>query len=201
MPKSAEEIIEAREHAEEAAQESKADAPTSGNAAASAIPQDVVVLQLRVAGSTAPELRLSLRLLPQHSQSSVDWVRQAAKAGCVGELYRSERGFLVQGRINCDAKRTEVSTTVVKGSCPPGVKPDPNRRCPSHDPNCGCHGPISTVMQIEHVTWGALTALTKLIAHPRHAFDSVCWQWNMAWWAGLEYARHSSNAEPATSVD
>ena len=31
---------------------------------------------------------------------------------------------------------------VVKGDCPAGANADRSRKCPSHDPNCGCHGPI-----------------------------------------------------------
>ena len=63
---------------------------------------------------------------------------EAAAASCPGELYRSEHNFLIQGRISCATHHTKV----VKGDCPPGASKDPNRQCPSHDPNCGCHGPI-----------------------------------------------------------
>jgi hypothetical protein len=146
LPKSVEEIVEAREHAAEAAKEAK---EVGGAAAAaltakpSAATEEVAELRLSVAGG-AQDLRLRLRLLPQHSESSVAFVREAATANCVGELYRSERDFLVQGRIDCGAQRHAgaVTTVVSKGGCPPGIQADPHRQCPSHDPNCGCHGPI-----------------------------------------------------------
>lgn len=84
------------------------------------------------------KLGLRLKLLPEFSQSSVAFLKEAAAASCPGELYRSEHSFLIQGRISCATHHTKV----VKGDCPPGASKDPNRQCPSHDPNCGCHGPI-----------------------------------------------------------
>lgn len=144
-------VVEAGSHAAEAEVKSKDIA--LGDTASASEP-DVAELRIAVADG-AQDLRLRLKLLPQHSQSSVDWLRQAAKAGCAGELYRSERGFLVQGRIDCAAKRSEVTTTVVKGSCPPDVTPDPHRQCPSHDPQCGCHGPI---MEYGMVGWAGGSA-------------------------------------------
>jgi hypothetical protein len=84
--------------------------------------------------------RRQLKLFPQYSQSSVDFVQYAASAVCRGELYRSEKNFLVQGRISCPPGSSHPK--VVKGDCPAGIPPDKSRRCPSHDPNCGCHGPI-----------------------------------------------------------
>ena len=102
---------------------------------------DVVELQLNVADSEEV-LRLRLKLSPQYSESSVAFIKEAAEAGCIGELYRSERGFLVQGKIDCTHHSGHAMTKVVKGSCPPGVKQPAGRQCPSHDPQCGCHGPI-----------------------------------------------------------
>ena len=67
--------------------------------------------------------------------------RFAATNQCGGELYRSEKDFLVQGRINCGGSGA-APPRVVKGGCPAGVPPDGKRACPPHDPNCGCHGPI-----------------------------------------------------------
>ena len=122
-----------------------ADATT--NAAANASPppplsaDDVVELQLNVAASEQI-LRLRLKLTPQYSESSAAFVKEAAEASCVGELYRSERGFLVQGKIDCKRHSGHAMTKVVKGGCPAGVKVDAGRQCPSHDPQCGCHGPI-----------------------------------------------------------
>lgn len=85
------------------------------------------------------ELPLNIALRSDLSASSSDYWKEAASLGCAGQLYRSE-SFLMQGRIACPALKTKV----VKGSCPEGVAPDPSRQCPSHDPQCGCHGPIMT---------------------------------------------------------
>lgn len=89
------------------------------------------------AEGTSLPLRITLR--PDLSASSADFWREAATLDCRGQIYRSE-GFLMQGRIACAGLKTKV----VKGSCPQGVKPDSSRRCPAHDPQCGCHGPIMT---------------------------------------------------------
>ena len=101
-------------------------------------PEDVVALKLQAGGK---QVTLRLRLLPQHSESSVAFMRHAATHSCAGELNRSEKDFLVQGRIACPGGTAGVPK-VVKGSCPPGVQVDRSRACPSHDPQCGCHGPI-----------------------------------------------------------
>lgn len=100
----------------------------------------VISLNLK-AGSGGKEHTLRLRLLPEHSAPSVEFMRFAATHQCGGELYRSEKDFLVQGRINCGGSGA-APPRVVKGGCPAGVLPDGKRACPEHDPNCGCHGPI-----------------------------------------------------------
>lgn len=100
----------------------------------------VISLKLQ-AGSGGKEHTLRLRLLPEHSAPSVEFMRFAATHQCGGELYRSEKDFLVQGRINCGGSGG-APPRVVKGGCPAGVLPDGKRACPKHDPNCGCHGPI-----------------------------------------------------------
>ena len=69
-------------------------------------------------------------------------MRYAATNKCGGELYRSEKDFLVQGRIDCKRAAGAYLPRVVKGDCPAGANADRSRKCPSHDPNCGCHGPI-----------------------------------------------------------
>uniref|UniRef100_A0A7S0PZ94 PPIase cyclophilin-type domain-containing protein n=1 Tax=Coccolithus braarudii TaxID=221442 RepID=A0A7S0PZ94_9EUKA len=82
--------------------------------------------------------RIHVRLRPDLSQSSVDFMIDALSKQCAGEFYRSE-SFLMQGKVNCMSK-----VEVTKGLCPPTVKEDLNRKCPSHDQHCGCHGPIMT---------------------------------------------------------
>ena len=83
-----------------------------------------------------------MRLLPEYSSESVAFMREASVARCPGELYRSESRFLIQGRFSCGGGKT--TTRVVKGGCPAGVTTNENRKCPSHDPQCGCHGPLMT---------------------------------------------------------
>jgi len=83
---------------------------------------------------------LTIALRPDLSADSASFMRAAAAALCPGQLYRSE-SFLMQGRIACDGA---VPTVVNKGPCPADTKVDATRHCPSHDPQCGCHGPIMT---------------------------------------------------------
>ena len=56
-----------------------------------------------------------------------------------GKFYRSEKQLLLQGIITDDS----VPRNKHLGPCP--VKDyKPELDCPSHDPECGCHGPIMT---------------------------------------------------------
>ena len=96
-------------------------------------------IELRLDGVTA----LSVRLLPSLSgRSSSDFLMGAADAGCGGSVYRAEN-FLIQGRIDC-APALAARFPVEKGPCPADAKPDEGRKCPAHDPSCGCHGPLMT---------------------------------------------------------
>ena len=117
-----------------AAAAAKADAEE----AAAAASDGVVDVNIKVGEE---EMKLHLKLLPEFSASSVAFLKEAAAASCPGELYRSEHHFLIQGRISC-GHHGKTTTRVVKGDCPPGTAQDPHRKCPEHDPNCGCHGPI-----------------------------------------------------------
>lgn len=105
------------------------------------VPADVPqidVIELRFEDEQSSRVRIRLR--PDFSPSSAAFLREAAAAGCVGSAYRNEPNFLLQGRIGC--KRGQAKTQVEKGGCPPGTAVDPTRKCPSHDPHCGCHGPF-----------------------------------------------------------
>ena len=144
-------------------------APVVAVAASPPPPQrEVVTLNLALRPS-GKHLTLRLRLLPEHSESSVAFMRHAARSGCGGELYRSEKDFLVQGRINCAAGA--AVPTVVKGSCPAGVELPKSRACPSHDPNCGCHGPI---MGKGMVGWAGGSAGPDLFIYTAHMDPSRC---------------------------
>jgi len=122
------------------------EAPAEAAAAAEAAAITVAspsIISLKLQTTSGKEHTLRLRLLPEHSAPSVEFMRFAATHKCGGELYRSEKDFLVQGRIDCPSGgAAPVPPHVVKGSCPAGVAPDGKRACPSHDPNCGCHGPV-----------------------------------------------------------
>ena len=156
----------------------------AAEAAVAAVASPSVISLKLQAGSGGKEHTLRLRLLPEHSAPSVEFMRCAALLKglaspctctaharhharrppvrpargchialrlrlprfaathqCGGELYRSEKDFLVQGRISCGGSGA-APPRVVKGTCPAGVVPDGKRACPKHDPNCGCHGPL-----------------------------------------------------------
>ncbi len=81
-------------------------------------------------------MTLRIRLRPDYSPSSAAFWHAAALAKCGGNFYRSE-GFLMQGRVECANLKQPI-----KGVCPPDAKLDASRKCPEHDPNCGCHGPL-----------------------------------------------------------
>lgn len=56
-----------------------------------------------------------------------------------GKFYRAEKQLLLQGIIGDDS----VPKNTKLGPCPE-ENYKPKNKCPSHDPNCGCHGPIMT---------------------------------------------------------
>ena len=127
---------------------------------------DIVSLKLTAGGKSHT---LRLKLLPEHSPESVAFMRHAATTGCAGELYRSEKDFLVQGRISCQPSASMPK--VVKGACPPGAKVEKGRSCPSHDPNCGCHGPI---MGKGMVGWAGGSAGPDLFIYTAHMDPARC---------------------------
>ena len=110
-------------------------AHTAPDADASSI-NSAVATAAATAGKT---YTLRIRLRPDLSPSSTAAMVEAAQLGCTGSIYRNEANFLLQGVLDCFDK---LKTTVEKGACPPGATKDPNRVCPAHDPECGCHGPI-----------------------------------------------------------
>lgn len=129
--------------------------------------REVVTLNLSVPGGQP--LALRLKLLPEHSPDSVAFIKHAASHHCGGELYRSENNFLVQGRISCPG--APELPKVVKGACPPGVKVEASRQCPSHDPQCGCHGPI---MGKGMVGWAGGSAGPDLFIYTAHMDENRC---------------------------
>ncbi len=95
---------------------------------------------VRDAGSGSSNLlRIAIRLRPDLSESSAAYVAKAADAECSGTMYRVEPSLLLQGRLHPCAPEV---VHVVPGDCPYGVVPRVQRRCPTHDPECGCHGPL-----------------------------------------------------------
>mmetsp|Transcript_17183 Transcript_17183/g.32829 ORF Transcript_17183/g.32829 Transcript_17183/m.32829 type:complete len:227 (-) Transcript_17183:372-1052(-) len=99
-------------------------------------PQPIVKIQL-------PQGSIRIRLLPNLAQSSVDFVLRVAKQDrCSSsrecKFYRAERNFLLQGSM-----RSQVQPNTQLGVCPPEFVGAPRSSpCPSHDPDCGCHGPV-----------------------------------------------------------
>ena len=114
-------------------------APATAAEADDGAAADDEYIELRLDDVTA----LSVKLLPSLSgRSSSNFLMGAAAAGCGGSVYRAEN-FLVQGRIDC-APALAARFPVEKGPCPADAKPDEGRKCPAHDPSCGCHGPLMT---------------------------------------------------------
>lgn len=102
------------------------------------------VVVITITGLPAPNT-VKIALRPDLSNTSVAYVRAVAMRRCGGKLYRAEQNLLVQGRFDCKPDPNRSSLPMVrKGTCPPGVKADASRKCPAHDPQCGCHGPIMT---------------------------------------------------------
>ncbi|EOD29086.1 hypothetical protein EMIHUDRAFT_113875 [Emiliania huxleyi CCMP1516] len=100
--------------------------------------------------------------------------RHAAEHGCTGNLYRSEKDFLVQGRIDCGGGTPgkPPAPKVEKGGCPDGVPPPTDRkRCPSHDPKCGCHGPL---MGKGMVGWAGGSAGPDFFVYSAHMDPARC---------------------------
>jgi len=136
--------------------------------------REVVAIRLSVPGGDASApVELRLRLLPEHSASSVAFVRHAAEQGCTGNLYRSEADFLVQGRIDCGGGTPgkPPAPKVEKGGCPDGVSPPTGRKCPSHDPKCGCHGPL---MGKGMVGWAGGSAGPDFFVYSAHMDPARC---------------------------
>ena len=103
-------------------------------------PADVVQLQLWTQagklGATTNLGALRVRLRPDLSASSADFVREAATARCAGSIDRADE-VAVRARFECSGAGAP-QTAVAKGPCPPGVV----RECPPDEPQCGCHGPL-----------------------------------------------------------
>lgn len=81
-----------------------------------------------------------ITLLPELSPESVAYIHDIVQTGCDRcTFYRIEKPGIFQGMI----KSESIPPTTVKGQCPPEDLAKP-QRCPEHDKNCGCHGPLMT---------------------------------------------------------
>ena len=57
------------------------------------------------------------------------------------QFHRFEKDLLMQGVM----KHSQIPLNTVFGKCPdPQFEVKDKSKCPKHDPNCGCHGPIMT---------------------------------------------------------
>ena len=93
---------------------------------------------------------IQINFLPEYAPESVQYVREVVQSGCDDcRLYRAEKPGILQGDIKSAIEfpeegkmgRFKVEQRSKKGNCPPeyeGVQ----QNCPSHDPQCGCHGPV-----------------------------------------------------------
>jgi len=94
-----------------------------------------------------PHGSILINLRPDLSHESVQHINElldaSSKPCSPCRFYRSERDLLLQGILK---KSDGPPPNKVLGPCPPEYqnKQDTHRKCPSHDPNCGCHGPIMT---------------------------------------------------------
>lgn len=86
------------------------------------------------------DIRIVLR--PDLSQESIDYLHRIVaqtNGNCPKcHFYRAEKPGILQG-ILADPN---VPPNKVLGPCPDGEEPP--KSCFSHDPNCGCHGPVMT---------------------------------------------------------
>ena len=95
-----------------------------------------------------PHGNIRIVLRPDLSPESVHYVRSLIKSQtCTDQscrLYRAEKPGILQGilKSGTDADPLKVvQPNKVFGRCPEKYR-DVKQDCPSHDPNCGCHGPI-----------------------------------------------------------
>lgn len=84
------------------------------------------------------DIRVTLR--PDLSLPSVRYIKrllddQSPCKNC--RFYRAEKPGILQGIL----RKENVEINKVLGDCPDGMK-DLKHKCPDHDPNCGCHGPV-----------------------------------------------------------
>jgi len=81
---------------------------------------------------------------PDLAPESVDYVKQVAsseKPCQTCKFHRFEKDLLMQGVM----KHSLIPLNTVFGKCPdPQFEVKDKSKCPKHDPNCGCHGPIMT---------------------------------------------------------
>lgn len=103
--------------------------------AASFAPPSAVVIETQGHGD------IEIQLRPNLSPESVDYILQIVEAGACDrcKFYRSEKDLLLQGIITTEG----VQKVQKKGDCPPELQGE-KQDCPSHDPNCACHGPTMT---------------------------------------------------------
>jgi len=96
--------------------------------------QETLVLHTKLG-----DIRIEFR--PNYSPESVDYWREVVAQNACDRcnFYRAEKPGILQGIV----KSHKVSLPIKKGDCPPEFAQVPNQ-CPSHDPSCGCHGPVMT---------------------------------------------------------
>lgn len=108
----------------------------------------VVTLMLANIENARSTEEIRIRLLPDYSRDSTEfWQAASEEQKCHGRIYRSEKGFLIQGRVDCGGSSTahKKLKAIQLGPCPPEANEHTKRKhgaCPEHDLHCGCHGPV-----------------------------------------------------------
>ena len=128
---------------------------TSTSPTAAAADSSILTLQ-------APLGNIRIRLRPDLSPESVDYVRSVVQSGTCDahscRWYRAERPGILQGVLKSGTHATEsgraIAPNAVFGNCPAEYQ-NVTQVCPPHDPRCGCHGPV---MVRGDVGWAGGTA-------------------------------------------
>jgi cyclophilin family peptidyl-prolyl cis-trans isomerase len=84
------------------------------------------------------DLRIKFR--PDLSLPSVNYIKALLNdpGPCNNcKFYRAEKPGILQGIL----KKSNVKANTILGDCPEEVK-SLTHKCPEHDPNCKCHGPV-----------------------------------------------------------
>lgn len=129
-----------------------------------------------------PHGSIRIILRPDLSPESVDYVRSLIESKTCDDqscrLYRAEKPGILQGILKSGADAdplVAVQPNKVFGQCPEKYR-DVKQDCPSHDPNCGCHGPI--MVKGGECGWLSLNMYSPVLAcFGRRRVDNAFMPW------------------------